>query len=254
MTIQIIRGAKISPPRIIIYGEDKIGKSTFGAGAETPLFIPTEDGVDELGPDRFPLCAKLDEVLDGLSCAAMDRDHATVVLDNLSGLERLVHAAVCKQYNVETIEEVLKGYGKGYGIANDVWAEEVIPRLDACRDAGKVVICIAHSVVRRFDSPETEPYDQHVIDLHKSTSGLLRKWADVIGFATKRVSVVETDVGFKKMVRRGTNVGDKRVLHLVGGPAYAAGNRYGLPATIDLSWSAFVEAMENRVPKSTGGG
>lgn len=33
------------PPRIMIYGSEGVGKSTFGASAPNPIFIQTEDGL-----------------------------------------------------------------------------------------------------------------------------------------------------------------------------------------------------------------
>ena len=247
--MQVIRGATLAPPRIVIYGEDKIGKSTFGASADTPLFVQTEDGAEEIGPDRLPRCDTYAEFRAALAFAARDTEHATVVVDNLSGLEALVQQHVCRAGGVQSIEDY--GYGKGYAKAEEVWAREVLPALDACRAAGKVVIVIGHSQIRRAESPESEPYDQHTLDLHKSISALVRKWADVIGFAARSVKIEETDVGFGVKRRRGVNVGDKRVLHLVGAPAFVAGNRYGLPAAIKLSWPAFVDAMAKRAVKSS---
>ncbi len=247
--MEIIRGARVAPPRIVIYGEDKIGKSTFAADADTPLFVQTEDGSEDLGPDRLPRCDSYGDFRRCLTFAIDDADHATVVVDNFSGLEVLIYQHVCKLGGVASIEDF--GYGKGRVKAEEVWANEVLPLLDRCRDAGKVVIAIAHSHIRRAESPESEPYDQHTLDLHKSTSALVRKWADVVGFAAKAVKIEEVDVGFNKKLRRGTNVGDKRVLHLIGAPAFSAGNRYGLPASIKLSWESFVEAMTKRQLKTS---
>lgn len=251
--MQVIRGAKIAPPRITLYGEDKIGKSTWAASADSPLFIPTEDGVDELGPDRVPRCTSYADFKNAMAFTASDDEHATVVVDNLSGLEVLIHAFVAKAGGVASIEDF--GYGKGYAKAEEVWANEVLPALDACRDAGKVVIVLAHSQIRRAEDPDTEPYDQFTLDLHKNASALFRKWSDVIAFAARKVKIEETDIGFNKKARRATNVADSRVIHLVGAPSHVAGNRYGLPPTIPMKredgWSAFVEAMTKRTVKKS---
>lgn len=52
---QIITGVKLSPPRIILYGPHGIGKTTFGSGAPSPIFLPFEDGEGRLEAARFPL-------------------------------------------------------------------------------------------------------------------------------------------------------------------------------------------------------
>jgi hypothetical protein len=248
--MEIIRGSKIAPPRLGLYGPEKIGKTTWAASADTPLFVVTEDGADEVGPDRLPKCTSYEGVKKAIAFAVASDEHATVVVDNLSGLETLMHAAISKEYGVNSIEEVLKGYGKGIKIAEERWENEVFPLLDTARDAGKVVIVLAHAQVRRAEDPDAEPYDQYTIDLAKGAAAALCKWLDVIAFAAHAVKIESTDAGFNKKIRRATNVGNRRVLHLTGSPSHVAGNRYGLPASIPFEkedgWQAFLEAMDKR--------
>lgn len=46
-------GRENRPPRIMIYGSEGVGKSTFGASAPSPIFIQTEDGLGELDSTSF---------------------------------------------------------------------------------------------------------------------------------------------------------------------------------------------------------
>ena len=46
-------GREVTPPRVIVYGVNGIGKSTFAAQSGG-LFIPTEDGMGLLDVPRFP--------------------------------------------------------------------------------------------------------------------------------------------------------------------------------------------------------
>ena len=52
-TIQ--RGKQPLPPRLVLYGTEGIGKSTFGSQCPAPVFIQTEDGLAEIDCDKFPL-------------------------------------------------------------------------------------------------------------------------------------------------------------------------------------------------------
>jgi len=52
---QIRTGKQSSPPRILLYGTEGIGKSTFAAQAPNPIFIPTEDGLNEIDCASFPM-------------------------------------------------------------------------------------------------------------------------------------------------------------------------------------------------------
>ena len=51
---KIQRGRQPMPPRLVLYGTEGIGKSTFAAQSPHPVFIPTEDGLSEIDCDRFP--------------------------------------------------------------------------------------------------------------------------------------------------------------------------------------------------------
>ena len=44
----ITKGREAQPPRIMIYGSEGVGKSTFAALAPNPVFVQTEDGLSEI--------------------------------------------------------------------------------------------------------------------------------------------------------------------------------------------------------------
>ena len=243
--MEIIRGRVIKPPRVVIYGPDKIGKTTFAAQANA-LFVCTEEGADEVGADRLPTARTLEDFYKAFEFALDDAEHDAIAVDNLTGLEQLVRADVCRRYGVTSIESVEKGYGKGFNIACEEWENQVFPRFDAAREKGKALICIAHAEVKRFDDPMTEPYDRYGLDLHKGLGEMVRRWTDVLAFVQAEIMTKETDVGFNKKRTRAIGL-ESRVLRLIGSPAFAAGNRYGLPATIKLGWPEFCAAMSARM-------
>ncbi|WP_437226526.1 AAA family ATPase [Planctomicrobium sp. SH661] len=59
---KIQRGKQPLPPRLILYGTEGIGKSTFASEAPSPVFIQTEDGLAEIDCDKFPLATRLEDV------------------------------------------------------------------------------------------------------------------------------------------------------------------------------------------------
>jgi len=107
------------------------------------------------------------------------------------------------------------------------------------------VIQLAHTDIRRFDSPEHEPYDRYVIKLHARAAALLQEHSDVVLFANYRISIAKADVGFNKKVTRAVSSGE-RVLYTTERPAFLAKNRYGLPDVLPLDWQAFAAAMPPR--------
>ncbi len=220
---------KHKPPRILIYGPPKVGKSTFGSLAPNPVFIQTEDGLDAIDAPAFPLCQSFTQVLQYFGELATEtHDYKTLVVDSTDWLERLIHAQVAKEKNVKSLEDI--GYGKGYLFALDLW-RQYIDCLNYLRDEkGMMIIQIAHGHIKRFENPETDSYDRYQIKMHDKASALLMEHSDIILFANHVVGVKKEQEGFSKRARA-IGSGD-RVLFTEERPAFIAGNRFGLPAEI----------------------
>jgi AAA domain len=231
------------PPRTLIYGPHKVGKSSFASCAPAPIFIQTEDGLDAIDADAFPLCQSWDDVLAAVgSLYGEAHDFKTVVLDSADWAEKLLHATICKDKGYKSIED--KGYGKGYVEAAERFAE-LLDGLGALRtERGMGVVVLCHAEIKRFDDPMADSYDRYQLKLHRQVAKLLSEWSDTIGFAQTEVMTKSEEQGFSKERTRALTTG-RRVLRLVGSPSYDAGNRYGLPDTIDLTWAAYQAALDN---------
>ena len=105
------------------------------------------------------------------------------------------------------------------------------------------VILIAHTTIKRFDSPETEPFDRYQPKLQDRSNALIREWCDAVLFANYKTIVKKDDVGFNKTVARGISTGE-RLLYTSERPAFMAKNRFNLPDSIPLSWEAFANAIK----------
>lgn len=229
------------PPRVVVHGPHGIGKTTLGAGAFSPIFLPIEDGLQGLEVDAFPQLKTFAEVMEALdTLAAGGHQFGTAVIDSADWLERLTQAEACRKNNWADIEA--PGYGKGYIEATAVM-KTVLDRLDRLRDNGMAVILLAHSEVKTFNAPDTEPYDRYQIKLQRGAAALIQEWADIIGFANFETIVKKDAQAFQKDGRaRGIGTG-RRLLHVTERPSHVAKNRYGMPDTIPLSWDALVGAM-----------
>lgn len=241
----------IAAPRVLVHGVAGVGKTTFAAGAADPVFICTEDGLGTLHVPHFPLARTFEDVMEALAALYNEaHDRKTVVIDSVDWLEPLVWQRACTENGWKTIEE--PGYGKGYVAALDLW-REYLEGLNALRnERGMTVVQIAHTDIKRFDSPEHEPYDRYVIKLHARAAALLQEHSDAVLFANYRISTVKADVGFNKKVTRALGAGE-RVLYTAERPAFLAKNRYGLPDSLPLAWEAFAEALPPREGVSNNG-
>ena len=237
----ITKGREAQPPRIMIYGSEGVGKSTFAALAPNPVFVQTEDGLSEIDCSKFPLAKSFDDVVLQLQAVRDEQhDYGTVVIDSLDWLERLVWDRVCADYGVKSIEKADGGYGKGYVHALTYWRQIVSILNDIRSKRGMAVVMIAHAAVERFEDPEHAAYDRYTPRLHKKACSLVCEWVDAVLFASRRLRVDSTT---GKAAPVGAD-GGERILRTNGSPACIAKNRFGLPTELPLSWAAFVEALK----------
>jgi hypothetical protein len=238
------RGRSIRPPKTVIYGGPKVGKSTFGAGAPDVVFIQTEEGLDDLDVTRFPMAQTFDDVMGALeTLATEEHGFKYVVLDSLDWTEPLVWAKVAGEAEVASIEEVGGGWGKGYVEALKLW-KELLNALDYLRnERGMGVIVIAHAEIRRMTPPDAEPYDFAALKLHKRAAAVVEEWADIIGYASPQIAIRKDDLGFKKSRTRALALGVVHTLHVGQNPAYVSGNRYSMPSEMPLLWDEFAKHL-----------
>ncbi len=229
---KIKRGVEIKPPRLAIHGPHGVGKTTLVASAPAPFLIQLEDGEGRLDTPRHRVTGGWAELQEVLGALYNDQhDFGTVGVDSVDWLEPIIWAETCARNGWADIET--PGYGKGYLAADDVW-REFFAGLAALRDArGLQVILIAHSKIKRFDDPRSEPYDRYQIKLHDRAAALLQEWSDAVFFQNFKTYTQKDDVGFKKEVVRGTGFGE-RILYTEERPAFYAKNRYGMPPEIQL--------------------
>ena len=125
----IRRNTALAAPRVLVYGVEGIGKSTFAAGAPSPVFIQTEDGLGALQVDHFPIATRVSDVLDAIgSLFSDDHEFKTVVIDSLDWLETLIWRDIEAKYDAKDL-----AYGKGAMIAADKW-REILDGLTALRN------------------------------------------------------------------------------------------------------------------------
>lgn len=233
------------PPRVVIYGTEGVGKTTFGASAPSPIFLPTEDGLDALKVDAFPLLKTWAEIEDAIGVLARE-DHSfeTLILDSMDWAENIILTQVARDHGLDAYDSNAKSlaYGRGARAGAD-YVRRMLDGFDYLRDTkGMSIIILAHSQVKRFDDPTTDAYDRYQLDLNKELASVLSEWCDVLGFATFRVSVKEETVGVGGKKKRGLGSGE-RLLYTQEMPAWRAKSRWVIPSTMPFDYGVFSNAL-----------
>jgi len=229
----IQKGKRQSPPRLLVYGIEGVGKSTLAANAPDPIFIPTEDGLDRIECDSFPLCRTFDDMMNCLKILR-DENHSykTVAIDSLDWGEQLIFAQVLKAFGGKSMDQVAGGFGRGYEHALTYW-NQMIDVLRYLRDEkGMVVLLIAHAKVETHNDPESTPFDRFSPKLHKKANSLLCEWCDAVLLATREFGAA-----------KGEKSGGQRILRCVPSATCVAKNRYSIPEIIPLDWPSLMHYL-----------
>jgi hypothetical protein len=229
----VVKGKQERPYRIVGYGPEGVGKSTFGADAPAPIFLPTEDGTFHLDVARFPKPQSLEDVFDAVAeLTNTQHEFRTFVIDTLDHLEPLVWQFICTRDKKANVEEY--GYGKGYAAALDEWRRLVVSLERLQNTKGMHVILLAHSQAKTFKNPLGDDYDRYSLKLNDKAGGLLKEWADDVLFMRHEEYAKKDD---KKRVR-GVSTG-ARLIYTERSAAFDAKNRHSLPGELPLAWLDF---------------
>ena len=228
--LNIIEGKEKRPLKIVLYGPEGIGKSTFASKFPDPLFIDTEGGTSNLDVRRIKCNKSWDELISVVK-EIKDNPHVckTVVLDTADWAESLCSNAVCEKYRKNNIEDF--GYGKGYVYLVDEFSK-LLTLMDQLIEVGINVVITAHAKPRKFELPEEQgAFDRYEMKLTKQVSPVLKEWSDALFFMNYKIYVVTTDTNKKKAQ------GGKRVLYTSHNPTYDAKNRFDLPEELELDFA-----------------
>ena len=241
--MKITKGKQTRAQRVVIYGVESVGKSTFAAKFPKPLFLDVENGSNSINVLRWELETKPDRKIElwnelkAAIIATKDEPQKTIVIDSADRVENIIREAICEQYKKTSIEDF--GYGKGEVIVAE-WLSRLLSSLDELIYCGKNVVIIAHSHVKPTQPPDMmASYDRYELRMSKKCSPLVKEWADELWFLRFKTKVVSTDSG------KGKGIGGKeRILLTTHSAAYDAKTRSGLAEELPLEWASVAHLFE----------
>lgn len=228
------------PVRVVLYGADGVGKSTFASQAPNPIFLCAEDGTARLDVARLPEPGTWSDVLESVKALTFEaHEYKTLVIDTLDWLEPLCWREVCRLGGKRNIEDF--PYGKGFASAVDIWRDLILQLQAMSAKRGMNLIALAHSHVKKIDDPISGAYDRHALKLHEKTAALWRESVDAVLFA--RVQVFTRVIDERTQKTRVFGDGS-RVVMTSPTAGFDAKSRLPLDAEIPLDWSVIQEAAD----------
>ena len=234
--MKITKGKQQRAQRVVIYGVESVGKSTFAAQFPKPLFLDIEGGTSHLDVDRCEI-STWKQLTDALT-EAKATDYKTIVIDSADWAERLCVEDLLASTKKNSIEDF--GFGKGWVMVAERMSR-FLSSIDQLIDAGKNVVMIAHSKIVRFEAPDAlAAYDRYELKLSKQSAPLLKEFADELWFLRFKTKVSTTDSG------KGKGIGGKeRILLTTHSAAYDAKTRSGLAEELPLEWASVAHLFES---------
>lgn len=263
--------------RIVIAGGEGIGKTTLACDAPNSLLVPMEMGYASIRTPRLPTLItewrQVIEICEELLAAAKAgtlKRGSSIVWDSATALERLIHNEVIatdpdmvkairdktqppKNLTMETCHG---GYGKGYQLANDLFARWTRAQDELARYGGVNCIVTCHVFTTVVKDAAYGEYNSWDLLLHSpkndKTYGkreFMTQWADMIGFLHEPLFVMKAEKG--QTLARGIDANQGRQLAVDRTPGWVAKNRYGLtglipipdPKTYPHGWNYIAQAI-----------
>ena len=243
---QVTSGVIPAPVKVVLYGPEGIGKSTFAAQFPDPVFIDAEGGTKRLDVRRLPRPTSwamlLDEVKEvrqgGVPCT-------TLVLDTADWAEALCIRAICNKAKVDGLEGF--GYGKGYVYAKEEFGR-LLDQLEEVVATGRNVVVLAHAMIAKFEQPDAVGnYDRWQMKTTKQVAPLLREWCDMLLFANYKTVVEKSGSGPNAKNKAS---GGRRVMYTTHHPCWDAKNRFGLADELPLDYQAIASIIPSHVSHS----
>lgn len=240
--MKIKRGIQAGPQKVVLYGPEGIGKSTFGAQFPNPLFLDVEGGTRHIDVARVdPPPASWTELME--TVREFQKEGAgtfdTLVLDTADWAERLCIDYVCAKEQKKGVEDF--GYGKGYTYVAEEFGR-LLDLLSQVVSGGFNVVVLAHAKMRKFEQPdEMGAYDRWELKLSKQTAPLVKEWSDMLLFANYKTMVITKGEG-KSLKAKAQGQG-KRVLYTTHHACWDAKNRHNLDDELPLDYGQIAHCI-----------
>ncbi|WP_229049589.1 ATP-binding protein [Lactococcus lactis] len=240
MTFNITSGPTATAQKVVLYGVEGIGKSTFASQFPSPIFIDTEGSTSNMNVQRLPKPTTWQMLMDEVDYVKQSQVCQTLIIDTADWADYLCQTYLCAKHTWESIES--PGYGQGYVYVREEFGR-LLNKLSDLTEMGINIILTAHTEMKKEEkADEFGKYDHYQLKMSKYAAALVKEWADMVLFANFETTII-TDSKTKSKKA----VGGNRVLYTTHHPAWDAKNRHGLPDKLPLEFGAIAHIFQSNV-------
>lgn len=239
--MEIIRGKIATAKKVVVYGPEGIGKSTFASKFPDPIFIDTEGSTNSMDVARLPKASSWQMIMEQIQFIKNNKPCKTLVIDTIDWAEQMCISYICNKHQKNGVEDF--GYGTGYVYVKEEFGR-FLNKLSELVEQGTNVVLTAHAQIRKFEQPdEMGAYDRYELKLGKKTSSqtspLVKEWADMLLFANYKTYSIAVDKDGKKHKAQG----GQRVMYTLHHPCWDAKNRDNLPEELPFDFASIAHVI-----------
>uniref|UniRef100_UPI0024B951AF ATP-binding protein n=1 Tax=Ligilactobacillus salivarius TaxID=1624 RepID=UPI0024B951AF len=142
---------KIEPMKVLIYGVEGIGKTTFASKFPDPIFIDTEGSTGFINARKLPNPTSWTILLDELEDIKSEPRGKTLIIDTLDWAERLAKKYLMDKNKWAAIDST--NYGSRYVALSDEIGK-LLNKLTEIKDVGINVVLTAHAETKKHELPD----------------------------------------------------------------------------------------------------
>lgn len=231
MVFNITSGPTATAQKVVLYGVEGIGKSTFASQFPNPVFIDTEGSTANMSVNRLDKPSSWQMLIDEVNYVKQTKICSTLIIDTADWAETLANQHIIARNGITSIEDL--GYGKGYTMVKEEFGK-LLNLLSELTDDGINVVVTAHAELKKKEEPDQMgAYDRYQLKLSRQCAPLLKEWSDMVLFANYETTIV-TDSKTKS--KKAT--GGQRVMFTTHHPAWDAKNRHNLHEKLSFDFSS----------------
>lgn len=240
LAFNITSGPTATAQKVVLYGVEGIGKSTFASQFPSPIFIDTEGSTSNMNVQRLPKPTSWQMLMDEVDYVKQSQVCQTLIIDTADWADYLCQTYLCAKHKWESIES--PGYGQGYVYVREEFGR-LLNKLSDLTEMGINIILTAHTEMKKEEkADEFGKYDHYQLKMSKYAAALVKEWADMVLFANFETTII-TDSKTKSKKA----VGGNRVIYTTHHPAWDAKNRHGLADKLPLEFGAIAHIFQANV-------
>lgn len=217
--------------KVLIYGVNGVGKSTFASQTPNPIFINFDDNISHIEVDKFFPKSYEDFIAFLEDLEHEDHNYKTLVIDCIDSAEIFIKNFIASKHGKKTIEEI--GYGVGHAELQNHFNNLIKMFSNIRAKRGMNIVVLSHVEEKSETTSDGKVFARLAPSINKKSSVFLLDWCQCILYACPNLRVEG---------KNATEIG--RIMITECDNRHVAKNVFDLKPVMNFSWEEFSKRVE----------